>query len=464
MIRFWSIAKNTFVQTIRQPIYGILILVTFAVLLLSLALAGWTLSTDYHTTDQKMLENLGLSTLLVFGLFLAAFSASNVLSREIEDKTALTVISKPVARSTFVLSKFAGVAAAVTVGFYLCSLAFLMTVRHRVMPATADPYDVPVIVLGTTAFVLTVLIALAGNYFFGWPFVSAGVWSGLTLFTIAMAALSFIGKEWKIVPLGHDTPEKLAIHGQLLIAMVLIFMAVLVFVAIAVAASTRLGQVMTLGVCGGVFFLGTVHPWLFGYWQEKVPTARVLGWTIAKLTYFFQIDALSKDTPIPVSYVGATALYCALYIGAVLCVAVALFEKRQLEAQASSSTMPGAVALLAWAGRAAAIAAGIAALVMVSLPRFHSLTGLATVAAIAVTAATTWIIWAGFASGGKWAYWLVWVLAAGSLLGAVALALAGDRFGMALSGPARVIAIATALAAGAVVLILLFPKTRHHFR
>jgi len=464
MIRFWSIAKNTFVQTIRQPIYGILILVTFAILLLSLALAGWTLSTDYHSTDQKMLENLGLSTLLVSGLFLAAFSASNVLSREIEDKTALTVISKPVSRSTFVLSKFAGVSAAVTIGFYLCSLAFLMTVRHRVMPASADPYDVPVIVIGTGALVLAFLIALSGNYFFGWPFVSAGVWSALSLFTIGMILLSFVGKEWKIVPLGHDTSDKLAIHGQLLIAMVLIFMAVLVFVAIAVAASTRLGQVMTLVVCCAMFFLGSVHPYLFGYWQDSVPAARVLGWTVAKLTYFFQIDALSKDTAIPLSYVGATAIYCALYVAAVLCVGIALFERRQLEAQASSSTMPGAVSLLAWTGRAASVGVGVVACVMVSLPRFHSLGALAGIAGMAIASVVAWMVWAAFAGGGKWAYWLVLTIAVTGALAGTAIAVFGDRIGPAWSGPAQVTAIAVALLSASVLVILGFPTTRHHFK
>ncbi|NLW85431.1 MAG: ABC transporter permease subunit, partial [Planctomycetes bacterium] len=158
-----AIARNTFLQTIRQPIYGILILVTFTILVLAVPLAGWTMGEsggDYHDTDQKMLENLGLSTLLVGGLFIAAFSASSVLAREIEDHTALTVISKPISRPVFVLGKFSGVAAAVALAYYLCSLVFLMTIRHRVMPAASDPYDIPVIVLGVSAFVLAIVVAL----------------------------------------------------------------------------------------------------------------------------------------------------------------------------------------------------------------------------------------------------------------------------------------------------------------
>ena len=135
MIKFLSICQNTFVQTIRQPIFGVLLLVTFLILVMAVPLTNWAMSTDYHTSNQKMLESLGLSTLLVMGLLAAAFSAPGVLSREIEDRTALTVISKPVARATFVLAKFFGVAAAILLFYYISALAYLMTLRHGVMPA-----------------------------------------------------------------------------------------------------------------------------------------------------------------------------------------------------------------------------------------------------------------------------------------------------------------------------------------
>lgn len=463
MTKFWAISKNTFVQTIRQPVYGIIILVTLAILVLTLPLAGWTMSTDYHATDQKMLVNLGLSTLLVSGLLVAAFSASAVLSREIEDKTALTVISKPVSRATFVLSKFAGVAAAVVVAFYLCSLVFLMTVRHRVMPASADPYDWPVIILGVSAASAAIFTALAGNYFFGWSFISAGVWSMVLLLSAAMAALSVIGKEWALVPLGHDTVEELVISGQLLIGITLIFMAVLVFVAVAVAASTRLGQVMTLGVCCAVFLVGSIHSWLFGYWQDEVVAARIMGWVAPKLTYFFPIDALSRDKAIPASYVARTAVYCGLYVAAVLSMGMALFERRQLEAQGASSTMPGAVALLAWTGRVAAIAGAIVALVLVSLRSYHNAAGLAIIAAIAVASAINWAVWSGFGSGGRWAYWLVLACVVVAIPLQAAGLIVPEQFDLDPTGPARVFLAAGAMIAALVILILALPKTRRHF-
>ncbi len=466
MIRFWAICKNTFVQTIRQPIFSILVLVTFGILIMSLAVVGWTVESKYRTYDQKMLENLGLSTLLVSGLLIAAFSASNALSREIEDKTALTVISKPISRATFVLGKFAGVWAAVTAAFYLNAIAFLMTVRHGVVPARIDPYDWPVIVLGISALALAMLIAMAGNYFFKWAFASAAVWSVLILFTLAMAVLSFVGKEWSIVPLGYDTPENVAIHFPLLMGIVLILMAVTIFVAVAVTASTRLGQVMTLLICCAVFVIGAMHPYLFGYWtKEGYLAARVAGAITPNLTYFFAVDALMKKEPnIPIGYVASAGGYCALYVGGLLAMGMALFQRRQLEAEGTAATLPGAVTLLSWAGRAGALAIALVSMVMVTLAKFHTLQGAGLIAGLFAAAGINWLLWSHFATGKRWAYWLTVVLGTATLAGLAGAVIFPARFGIQLNAPERVLTVASAALAAAVMIILLMPKTRRHFK
>ena len=77
MIKLWSICRNTFVQTIRQPIFAVLIGLTCAVLVLNLALSGWTMGSgqaQYRETDQLNLENLGLATLLMSSLLIAALA------------------------------------------------------------------------------------------------------------------------------------------------------------------------------------------------------------------------------------------------------------------------------------------------------------------------------------------------------------------------------------------------------
>lgn len=477
MTKLLAISRNTFVQTIRQPIYGVLILITFAVLVLDVPLSGWTMGIEYQATDQRMLETLGLSTLLISGLLVAAFSASSVLSREIEDKTALTVISKPVSRGTFVLGKFAGVAAAVTLAFYLCSLALLITVRHRVMSSAANPYDVPVIVLGLSALVLSIAIAAGGNYLFGWPFVSSGVWAAAVFFSVAMGLLTFIGKQWQIVPAGYDTPTTVAISGKLLTGVALMYMAVLVFVAVAIAASTRLGQVMTLLVCFGVFLVGSMHPYLFGYWADKIVLARVVGWMAPKLTFFYGLDAVAMDKAIPGEYVLLAGLYCLLYLGAIVALGAALFQRRAIEAEGSSSSMPGAVYVLAWAGRLAALvlaalaAEGTLAALVRGLGALWGDTPLTpaslepiapwSLAVLWMAAIPAWLLWGFYGRGVRWAWWVI------VLLSGVATLLGG---GVAVAGTVvvgHVVSGATAMAAGlagaAAMLISLLPRTRRHF-
>ena len=74
--RLYSVAMNAFVETIRQPIYGVILLGTTILLILNVSLAAFTFE-----DDDKLLLDLGLSTLLLSGLFVAAFSAAGILSR-----------------------------------------------------------------------------------------------------------------------------------------------------------------------------------------------------------------------------------------------------------------------------------------------------------------------------------------------------------------------------------------------
>jgi len=160
--RFYAVALNTFVETIRQPIYGVILLATTILMILNVSLAAFTLD-----DDDKLLLDLGLSTLLLSGLFLSAFSAAGVLSREIENKTVLTVISKPVGRPIFILGKFAGLVAALAVAFYLSTLVFVLSIRHGVMDYSSDPWDAPVLALGFGSLGIAVIAGAFCNYSMG---------------------------------------------------------------------------------------------------------------------------------------------------------------------------------------------------------------------------------------------------------------------------------------------------------
>ena len=101
-----AIDRNTFFESIRQPIVLVVLIIASVFLILSNPLAAFTME-----DDQRMLIDIGMATVFLSGTLLAAFVATGVLTREIENKTALTVISKPVGRPVFVIGKFLGVAA-----------------------------------------------------------------------------------------------------------------------------------------------------------------------------------------------------------------------------------------------------------------------------------------------------------------------------------------------------------------
>lgn len=489
MIRFWSICRNTFVQTIRQPIFGVLLMVTFLILVLSLPLSTWTMGEkggDYQVSDQKMLIQLGLGSLLFTGLLLAAFSASSAVSREIEDRTALTVVSKPVSRATFVMGKFAGVAAAVAIAIYLASLVFLMTVRHQVMSSVSDPYDWPVIVLGCSAGAIALIIATAGNIHFGWAFISSLVWSLTATLTVAMGSICFVGKGWAIVPFGQG------IGADLLLAILAVFLAIFIIVAIAITSSTRFGQVVTLLICLAVLVVGSMYAFVFSNWANRIVLVKITAPLLPNLTYFYLFDALMQEKPIALSDVGRAAAYCALYVAGVLCLGLALFQRRSLHADSGSTSMPGPMALLAWIGRIGALVPGLigiegflsyltktadkpampdkafipvayAWLADAFTPGYALLgAGLLVVLSVAF-----WLLWTYFGHGTRWAFWTVLVLAAidfaRGVLGLAApkaMAWAGTFGGHGQTGPLLTHAILAAL----VLAVVLLPSTRRNYR
>ena len=83
-----TIAANTFTESLRRPTF-IAVLGTVSLLLaFNPAISILTLG-----EDEKLLIDLGLSTILLGGLFLSAFTATGSISVEIDNKTILAVVT-----------------------------------------------------------------------------------------------------------------------------------------------------------------------------------------------------------------------------------------------------------------------------------------------------------------------------------------------------------------------------------
>ena len=319
-----AIARNGFLESIRQPIYAVVLLAGVLALVLNANLAAYTFE-----DDDKLLVDLGLSTLFIAGLLLAAFLATSVLAREIENKTVLVVVSKPVARAALVVGKYVGVAAALTLAFWTLTAVFLLTVRHRVRPAAdvAAAFDMPVLVFALLGGGLAIGGAALANYLYRRPFPSMLATCLATGLTAALALTWCIDPGWR---LQHPLTDW---DGQLMFALALVLEAVLVLAAIAIAASTRLGQVMTLVVCAAAFLMGLVSEHFLGPGGRAGPAAAILRpiyVLVPNLQTFWMADALTQGAPITVRYLATATLYAGLMIGAVVSLAVILFQRRDV--------------------------------------------------------------------------------------------------------------------------------------
>jgi hypothetical protein len=324
--KLFSIAGNAFTETVRQPVYGVVLLLTVLLLIFCNVISGWTLE-----DDNMLMKEFGLSTLLMSNLVLAAFSAAGILAREIDNHTALTVISKPIGRPMFIVGKYLGLAAALAVAYYLTTIAFLIVVRHRVMEAVSDPYDVPALAFGFGALFLIFFVGGFCNFFYGMHFQSLAVRLAVVLFTMVALALCIIDREWKLQTFGKEFLDL-----RLMVAIFLIFVSVMVLTAVALAASTRLGPAMTLVVVLGVAAVGMISDYVFGGGSAKADTAAAAAvlngayHVIPNIGFFWLADVVVELRDVALGYFLLSVLYGVLWVVAFLGIAVALFQKREL--------------------------------------------------------------------------------------------------------------------------------------
>jgi len=330
-MKIYAIAKLTFLQVIRQPIYGVLLLVAMGLMVLAPSITGFTLETE---TDTKMLQDLCLSTILLTGLVLAAFSAAGAISAEIEDQTILTVVSKPVNRLAFVAGKYLGVMTALLLAVTFLTLTFILVLRHGVLSAAYNQRDVPVLTFGLGAAVAAIILAGAWNYLFDWQFGPTAMALGLPLLSFAVFISGWFTKDWKFQSWGKGYSM------DVVAGCVLLLLAVWVLAGVCLVCSTRLNVVWSLVIAFIVLLLGMV--WDYYVLPHALPQdpgsvkpfAKVL-WcvlyaVVPNFQVFWMLDALNEGKTIGLWYILSATGYAATYILASLFLAFALFLERQV--------------------------------------------------------------------------------------------------------------------------------------
>lgn len=124
--RVWALAISTAKNEMAQPLY---------LLLLAIGMFGVIVFGFYPFNtlgdDIRLLKDSGVTIIMVLGMLQAVWSAGTTVSDEIEGRTALTVLSKPVSRRAFILGKYAGIMFAVLVLFAIIAAVLLFVISYK---------------------------------------------------------------------------------------------------------------------------------------------------------------------------------------------------------------------------------------------------------------------------------------------------------------------------------------------
>lgn len=114
-----TIARNTFKEVLRDKVFYNLFV--FALLMIGSALLLGTLTIGEQS---KIIKDIGLASIDLFGVLIAIFVGVGLISKEIEKRTIYTIIAKPVHRYQFLLGRFAGLVFTMWVNSAVMLVAF----------------------------------------------------------------------------------------------------------------------------------------------------------------------------------------------------------------------------------------------------------------------------------------------------------------------------------------------------
>ena len=360
-----AIARNTLSETVRQPAYALVLVACCSVIALAPRFSGhiytYGAGSNLDKPAERMVATLGLSTLLVAGIILGAVSTINVVSREIENRTAMTVLSKRVGRWQFILGKNLGVGVAVGAACGACLLLLLLILRAGVNITNKDAADTGIMLSILAILLVSLAAATLRNYYWGRAWVGT-----FTLFFMALVMLAFLGyclvdKEYYSVfapPTGeifnslhYDNRVRVGVtyDWEVMKAGLASIASVLVMTAIAMAASTRLAPGGNLAVTAIIGLLGLTSQYFRDRLGESM--ADSVAWTrydaaggatipemaynvyyalVPNLQHLWLSEALERENAIPWPYVGMAVLYAALYGLAMVFLSVFLFGRREV--------------------------------------------------------------------------------------------------------------------------------------
>jgi Cu-processing system permease protein len=173
-----AIASITIREALRQKLA-----VNLLVFALGLVAASFTISLLTFGEQYRIIVNLGLSAMEVFGTLIAVFLGAGLVARDVERRTLYPIISKPVSRAQYLAGRYLGLLATLVLNLlvmavlfaavltaYLKGLAWLaetpflavlaaMTVQFAMIAALATLFSSFTTVTLAAIFTLTLVVA-----------------------------------------------------------------------------------------------------------------------------------------------------------------------------------------------------------------------------------------------------------------------------------------------------------------
>jgi ABC-type transport system involved in multi-copper enzyme maturation permease subunit len=221
--RVFAIARNAFREAVRDRVlYN---LVVFVLLLIAGAIFLGEISAGQ---EAKIIVDLGLSAILLFGVFIAIFVGVGLVYKEIERRTLYAILSKPIGRGEFLLGKYLGLCLTLLVNVAIMGLGLSLALIYvqrgwdplvvRIWPAIFLIYIELAILTGVamlfSAFSSPALSALLAFFVFVIGHFSADLKTLATSMGSAPSRWVFAGLYYLLPNFANYNAITAAAHGQ----------------------------------------------------------------------------------------------------------------------------------------------------------------------------------------------------------------------------------------------------------
>ncbi|MCU0709819.1 MAG: ABC transporter permease [Pirellula sp.] len=265
-----AIALSAAKSELSQPLPVILMLIVAIAILLFVFL-------PFHTfgEDIKLLKDCGITLILIAATFQAVWSASTSVNEEIEGRTALTLLSKPIHRRSFIIGKMLGI-------FWIVMFMFLVL----------------------------------------------GSWE---LLWVAYKPIYDARESSLEQPLWQQCHFEMM---QTIPGLAMAFFQSVVLGAIAVALGTRLPLVANFTICFAIYLLGHLTPTIVASAEGGLPLveffSQLISTLVPNLNLFSMEAAIDSDVGVPWTVLASVLVYTALYFILATLLGLLLFEDRDL--------------------------------------------------------------------------------------------------------------------------------------